>query len=80
VKGSTLKRLLLFAAAVCGSAGLAVAGLSAGPSYEAAPSIRVMDNCACGGSWPRFLGCGYGIGTWDGGPGASPRFYVGPCV
>jgi hypothetical protein len=78
-----MKRFLCLVAVVCAAvvgAGLSVAVVSAGSSVEAAPSpIRVLDSCACGGSWPRLLGCVYGQGTYDMGPWVSPRYQQGPC-
>jgi hypothetical protein len=73
-----LKHLLVVAvAAVLGGIGAAVT-ISAGSS-EAAPPIRVEDNCACGGSYPILVGNAYGQCTWDYGPYSSPRIRQAPC-
>jgi hypothetical protein len=78
-----VKRFLCLVAVVCAAvvgAGLSVAVVSAGSNVEAAPSpIRVLDSCACGGSWPQLVGVTYGLCTWDNGPWASPRYTTRPC-
>jgi hypothetical protein len=69
--------LVVVVAALLGAVG-AVGAISAGSS-QAAPPVRVEDNCACGGSWPQLYGQAYGYCTWDYGPGSSPRFVTRPC-
>jgi hypothetical protein len=69
--------LIVIAAAVAGGIG-AAATISAG-SPEAAPPVRVEDNCACGGSYPILIGNAYGHCTWDYGPYSSPRIRQAPC-